>query len=798
MAARTLLALLFVLGATWPTLARADAVAQAERAFAHGDLERALALLRAPAARKQPRALTVRGRIYQAQGKSDEAERDLYAVIDLYNSNKIRERDGTGLWAVAEAAQRLGAFRNANDAFAKALKASPHNRDIEVAWAELFFSKHDLRSAELSLTHALTQQEHARALELLARVRLEQGAPFVEVEELLTRALKRDPELAMAHTTRAGMLLRDEELGHADLALDRALAINPRDLVALSVRAAVRFVAADSEGFARAVEAVLRENPRYSQLYSIVATYAEWEHRYPELVQLADAALRVDPQDAAAHATRGLNLLRIGREAEGRAALKQAFELDRYNLLVFNTLNLYEQVIDVAYESHAAAPFVVRLHKEERPALEPYLLPLLHEAYESMAKRYGIRPQGPLYIELYASERDFAVRTSGLPRIGIQGVCFGNTLAAVSPRAAQVNFGQVVWHELSHVFHVALSNGRVPRWLTEGLAEHETERARHEWRREDDRPLWDALRTDRLPHLRSLNHAFTHARDIEELMVAYYASARAVAYIQQRFGDQAIARLLRGFGEGLGSEQLFARELGMSLEQLDSAFRSAELARLSAKYAHDFRADPSELTGPFAASHQALSSGQLPEARTALQQLIAAGHDGYQPRMLLARTLHKLGDDQGALAQLDAAIAIDPEREEAYVLMTSLADALHDAAHLTLALERWSALDQHAREPLARYLALLAAKEDYTTLRRRAEAGLYVDPESSELHRLYALALAHAGKLPQAHIELGRALSLARNQAQVALVQRSQQKLHTLLPTPAKTRQKQADAAISR
>jgi hypothetical protein len=106
------------------------------------------------------------------------------------------------------------------------------------------------------------------------------------------------------------------------------------------------------------------------------------------------------------------------------------------------------------------------MHKDERRSLAPYLIPLLHEAYESMAKRYGLRPEGPLFIELYASERDFAVRTSGLPRLGLQGVCFGNTVTALSPRGAEVNWGQIVWHELSHVFHVARSRRCRMTWIT--------------------------------------------------------------------------------------------------------------------------------------------------------------------------------------------------------------------------------------------------------------------------------------------------------------------------------------------
>ena len=60
------------------------------------------------------------------------------------------------------------------------------------------------------------------------------------------------------------------------------------------------------------------------------------------------------------------------------------------------------------------------------------------------------------------------------------------TLAAISPKAEPFNWGNVLWHELGHVFAIQLSKSRVPRWFTEGLSEYETVRARPEWRREND------------------------------------------------------------------------------------------------------------------------------------------------------------------------------------------------------------------------------------------------------------------------------------------------------------------------
>jgi hypothetical protein len=66
--------------------------------------------------------------------------------------------------------------------------------------------------------------------------------------------------------------------------------------------------------------------------------------------------------------------------------------------------------------------------------------------------RYGFTPEGPVSIELYATAEHFSVRTSGVPEIGVQGVCFGRVVTALSPRGGPFNWAQIVWHELAHVF----------------------------------------------------------------------------------------------------------------------------------------------------------------------------------------------------------------------------------------------------------------------------------------------------------------------------------------------------------
>src|SRR5690606_28391143 len=156
-----------------------------------------------------------------------------------------------------------------------------------------------------------------------------------------------------------------------------------------------------------------------------------------------------------------------GSDAAGIVELRRAFDLDPYNVRVLNTLDLYEKTIPENYVELRSGPFAFRFPKDEATLLERYVPALLEQAHADMVARYGYTPPPPIGIEIYESRDQFAVRTSGLPQTAIAGVCFGRKLATVSPIGAPGNLGMTLWHELAHVFHIGLSENRVPRWLTE-------------------------------------------------------------------------------------------------------------------------------------------------------------------------------------------------------------------------------------------------------------------------------------------------------------------------------------------
>jgi hypothetical protein len=206
---------------------------------------------------------------------------------------------------------------------------------------------------------------------------------------------------------------------------------------------------------------------------------------------------------------------------------------------------------------------------------------MLGEAWGRMKAHYTFAPATPVHVELYQNREHFSVRTSGLPSIGIQGVCFGHVVAAMSPASEPFNWGNVLWHELAHVFAIQLSKNHVPRWFTEGLSEYETMIRRPEWQRELDPDLYLAMKKHKLPSAVEMNRAFTHAEGELDMTIAYYAASQMLAFTAEQFGFPRITRALVLWGEGKDTGATIEQAFGISPEAYDQRFRAWELARLA-------------------------------------------------------------------------------------------------------------------------------------------------------------------------------------------------------------------------
>jgi tetratricopeptide (TPR) repeat protein len=769
------------------------AVAKAKALAAQGKVDEAVRVCED--AKAPPEARRVRlllGELKLRQGKRADAEPELMTLIRDFQSGAITDQDGEGLALAGRAAHLLRDKRSANDeGYNRAERAGNKTTELLLWRAELFLEAYNLGRAEETVREALkAAPELPEAHIMMARVKLEQTLDFDEAEREVAKALAVNRALPSAFFVRAGVRLRDLEIEEADRAIAEGLAADPTDLELLSMRAAVRFLADDKAGFNGAVRAVFAKNPEYARLYRIIAEYADWEHRYAEIVSMMRDAVKLDPEDGHNFVTLGLNQIRTGDEPEGLKSLDRGFRLDRFNVRAYNTLNLYERDIAQKYESATYGPFRVRYPKDEKKVLERYVPALLNDAWASMVKRYGFTPAQPVGVELYGSREHFSVRTSGLPNVGIQGVCFGPTLAAISPKPEPFNWGNVVWHEVGHVFAIQLSKSHVPRWFTEGLSEYETLARRPEWQREEDPALYLARRRGRVPQLANMNRAFTHADDGNDMNTAYYASSQIVSYFVEAFGMPAISAMLKAWGEGKRTPEVLRGATGLGPEELDRRFQAwldKRLARYKTQFVPDLRpkdlaeaekaaqAAPNDARAQVDLALAALAAGDGEKAVAALEKgrrlnardpnvrylsaklamrkrdaagakkeleaMASEGNDGYAVRMMLADLAEDGRDAKGAAVHYEAAHRLDPTQLEPLQSLADMAKKANDADRELAYLRPLAALDQHDRRVWRRLMARLLEKKAWAEAKRVGEGAMFVDVHGAETHALYAEAL---------------------------------------------------------
>jgi tetratricopeptide (TPR) repeat protein len=755
------------------------------------------------------------GELLIRAGRRADAEPVLLKFADEYGSDAIASSDAEGLAMVGRAMHLLRHAKDANRAFNESERAEVaasggslrgSQRVETLLWrAGLYIDKYDPGDAERVLGEALTLAPHrADALVLLAREKLQESFDFATAERLIAEALTVNPRHVGAQAVRAAIALRDMNLEGADAAIAAGLATDPNDLELLSLRAAARLLSDDKPGFEAAKRAVFARNREFSQSFGIIGEYAEWEHRYDDVVAMMKDAVRLDPKDSKAWAELGLMQTRAGDESDGLKSLEEAWKTDHFNVRVYNTLEkLYGQWIPQQYEESQEAIFKLRMPKDERPLLARYVPRMLGEAWGTMKMHYMFTPTTPVAVELYRQRDHFSVRTSGLPNIGIEGVCFGHVVAAMSPNSEPFNWGNVLWHELAHVFAIQLSKNHVPRWFTEGLSEYETMIRRPEWQRELDPELYLALKRNSLPGALEMNRAFTHAEGDLDVTVAYYAASQMLAFTAEQFGFSKITRALELWGEGKRTAEVIRQAFGVPPVEYDARFRAwalARLARYEGQYFFDvkpiavddarsaaqanpgsagahvslaaallrahkladaqtevdeaLRIAPSDLDAHFIAARVARGRQDPAAEESHLAKIRASGGDGFLVESAIAEAAHERHDAAAERAALEAAHRYDPTQAEPLTRLYELASADKREADALRALREIARLNQHDRAAYAALLEKLVQARQWDEAKRIGEAALYVDLSSAAVHVNYARALAATGNHETAAFEL--------------------------------------------
>src|SRR5262249_18751219 len=161
-------------------------------------------------------------------------------------------------------------------------------------------------------------------------------------------------------------------------------------------------------------------SPHRGDFFVTVGAYAEKQHRYQDTVDLDRQAVSLEPDNERALVALGSGLLRSGREAEGLANLRKAWDRDPFNVMTYNLLTLFEEVLPKQYDTLDSPPFRFRMNKKERPVLSLYVPDLIRRAWDVYCKKYGFTPKTPVTLELFTERQHYSVRTIGLPELDAQ------------------------------------------------------------------------------------------------------------------------------------------------------------------------------------------------------------------------------------------------------------------------------------------------------------------------------------------------------------------------------------------
>lgn len=731
------------------------------------------------------------------------------AILRLASYHPTDYRQAANLVVVGQAALAAHAAdpkRVLDTIFDAARKLDPDSRDVYLASGDLALEKHDFALAAKRFQEGLKHLPNDPDLHYgLARA-------YAPSDEALTMS---SLEAALGRNSNhvdSLLLLADHNLDAEDYPaatefLDRIQAINPWHPEAWAYRAVLAHLEnqPQTEETARTIGLKFwTNNPEVDYLIGLKLSQ---NYRFAEGAAHQRRALQFDPEYLPAKAQLAQDLLRLGDEAQGWKLVEEVQKQDAYDVEAYNLATLHQGMEKFATLTNQ--DFLVRISRHEAAVYGARVLDLLERARSTLSAKYGLEPKRPTTVEVFPEQKDFAVRTFGMPgNPGYLGVCFGSVVTANGPAARpgqNVNWQSVLWHEFCHVITLQKTRNKMPRWLSEGISVYEERQANPSWGEHLNPDYREMLLGDDLTPIAKLSGAFLAPRSALHLQFAYYESSLVVEFLVQRFGLEPLKAILSDLGEGAevnhAIEQhtapmatleqefaAFARQRAQSLapgldfEKPELAEQTEELgdaaaSRRAQRNKAPTPAQPEDLAWQAWAkdrptnfwvmnrqSQELVGAKQWPQAKTLLERLLALYPDFTGPQSayrLLATVHHEMGETNAEREVLAHLAEKDDAAVDAYRRVMELAAAAEDWPAVALNAQRYLAVDPLVPLPY-RFLAQAAEKiGQMPTAIEAYRSLLELDPpDPVEVHYQLARLLHRAGD-PQARRHVLQALEEA-------------------------------------
>lgn len=676
--------------------------------------------------------------VLRETGHAEQSAAHLEVLDALAKEANPKTLDAVELVALGRAALLLGAEPKLvlERFYQPARKLEEEGWQATVATAELAIAKGDYALASRVLTEARTRV--GPLPDLLYLQALAQSPSDREAAgRFLDEALQGNPRHLPALRLQARHAIDFEDYEDARGLLAKVRETNPRDPLAWTFEAAIARLLDQRERSEEARARALEPWPGNPEVdYWIGRKLAE-RRRFAEGVAFLRQALERDPRHLPTRKALGQNLLRLGEEEAGWALVREVAEADPYDVEIYNLMLLHDELQD--FETLASERFAVRMRPDEAAVYGARVLELLEQADRELGDRYGYRPDARVVVDFFPDQQDFAVRTLGMPGgLGILGACFGNVISMNSPGspgAMGSNWESTLWHEYCHTITLGATDGRIPRWLTEGISVLE-ERRRDPSAAGRMSPEYRAriLEAGTIP-IGELSAALTNFAEPEVIGFAYFQASLLVEFLIDRHGEAAFQQVLRDLrGNGVVEEVL--------------ARRMAKVAKLDTGFAAFARERAGKLAPRVDWSVPEPGDPAWRDPR-ALAEFLTRHPDNFWALTLRGEQLLAEGDGEGARETARHLVALFPEfggASNGYSILARAARRLDDTPAEREALRAWLERDAEALDAGLRLLDLDLDAEDHEAAALSAGRVLAVNPLLRAPHRALGRIAEEAGE----------------------------------------------------
>jgi tetratricopeptide (TPR) repeat protein len=354
-------------------------------------------------------------------------------------------------------------------------------------------------------------------------------------------------------------------------------------------------------------------------------------------------------------------------------------------------------------------------------------------------------------VEIFPDQKDFAVRTFGIPENhGFLGVCFGSVVTANSPASRpgqHFNWEAMLWHEFCHVVTLQLTRNKMPRWLSEGISVYEERQANPAWGERLIPRYREMILGGELTPVSKLSAAFLTPKSGVHLQFAYYESSLVVQFLAEQFGFEKLAAILGDLGNGTTINKAIDNH-------------TAPMAKIEKNFAA-FAKQTAEQMAPGLDWEKPSLETQLPSAGENAWTIWAAA----RPKnfWVMTRKAQNLMEDKEwskAKTVLEQLVELYPGftgPDSAYRMLAAAHRALGETNEERQVLGRFAERDSDATDAYQRLMDLAAEAQDWPAVVQNARRYLAVNPLVVPPYRLLAQASEQTGET-QAAISAYRSL----------------------------------------